>query len=89
LFKAILDRLGFTESQHEMNMKDISDGQKKKIFLAGSLCQEAHLYIWDDPLNYIDVIFRIQIEDLILIHQPTMMFVEHDYSFVEAITKIF
>ncbi|MDD3656560.1 MAG: Lsa family ABC-F type ribosomal protection protein, partial [Atribacterota bacterium] len=48
-------------------------------------CQEAHLYIWDEPLNYIDVISRIQIEDLILKHQPTMLFVEHDYSFVKAI----
>jgi lincosamide and streptogramin A transport system ATP-binding/permease protein len=86
LFKAVLDRLGFTESQHEMNMKEFSDGQKKKVYLAGSLCQEAHLYIWDEPLNYIDVISRIQIEDLILRDQPTMLFVEHDYSFVKAIT---
>jgi len=67
-------------------MKEFSDGQKKKVCLAGSLCQEAHLYIWDEPLNYIDVISRIQIEDLILKHQPTMLFVEHDYSFVKAIT---
>lgn len=86
LFKAVLDRLGFTESQHEINIKEFSDGQKKKVCLAGSLCQEAHLYIWDEPLNYIDVISRIQIQDLILKHQPTMLFVEHDYSFVKAIT---
>lgn len=86
LFKAILGRLGFTKAQHEMNMKEFSDGQKKKVFLARSLCQEAHLYIWDEPLNYIDVISRIQIEDLILKYQPTILFVEHDYSFVKAIT---
>ena len=85
LFKAVLNRLDFTTSQLEKDMRDFSDGQRKKVLLARSLCQEAHLYIWDEPLNFIDIISRIQIENLILKHQPTMLFVEHDRSFVEAV----
>ena len=60
-------------------------GQKKKTAMAHSLCQQANLYLWDEPLNYIDVISRLQIEDLILRCRPTMIFVEHDASFLQNI----
>ena len=66
-------------------MRFFSDGQKKKVLLARSLCEKAHLYIWDEPLNYIDVLSRMQIEELISQHRPTMFFVEHDSSFLSAV----
>jgi len=70
-------------------MSEFSMGQKKKVLLARSLCQRANLYIWDEPLNYIDVISRLQIETLILEYKPTMLFVEHDEAFVNDIaTKV-
>ena len=54
-----------------------------------SRCEQAHLYIWDEPLNYIDVLSRMQVEDLILGAEPAMVFVEHDEAFREKIaTKI-
>ena len=66
-------------------MEDFSDGQKKKVLITSSLLTPAHLYIWDEPLNYIDVFSRIQIEKLLLNYQPTMLFVEHDIRFREKI----
>lgn len=70
-------------------MADFSAGQKKKVLLAASLCQPKHLHIWDEPMNYFDVISRIQIEELLLKFQPTILFVEHDKVFCEKIaTKI-
>ena len=42
-----------------------SEGQKKKTLIAKSLCERAHLYIWDEPLNYIDIYSRLQIEELL------------------------
>lgn len=83
LFKAILQKLDFSRIQFEKKMEDYSGGQKKKVLIASSLCEEAHLYIWDEPLNYIDVISRMQIEDLLLTYKPTMLFVEHDSAFCE------
>ncbi|MDR0325154.1 MAG: ABC-F type ribosomal protection protein [Oscillospiraceae bacterium] len=85
LFKAILRKLDFSRAQFEKDMRDYSAGQKKKVLLARSLCQQAHLYIWDEPLNYIDVLSRIQIEKLILAYKPTLLFVEHDRAFCETI----
>ena len=89
LFKAILRKFDFSRTQFEKNIENFSGGQKKKVLIAKSLCEEAHIYIWDEPLNFIDVLSRIQIEDLILKYEPTMLFVEHDKVFSENIaTKI-
>jgi len=89
LFKAILRKLDFSRVQFEKDISAFSGGQKKKVLLAKSLCEPAHLHIWDEPLNFIDVISRMQIEDLLLEYEPTILFVEHDSEFRQNIaTKI-
>lgn len=85
LFKSILFKLDFLRVQFEKDIKDYSAGQKKKVLIARSLCERAHVYIWDEPLNYIDILSRMQIEELILTYKPTMIFIEHDKAFCENI----
>jgi len=85
LFCAILRQLDMERVQFSKNMEDFSEGQKKKVLIAASLLTPAHLYLWDEPLNYIDVFSRMQIEKLILSYQPTMLIVEHDVRFREKI----
>jgi lincosamide and streptogramin A transport system ATP-binding/permease protein len=69
------------------NMEDFSEGQKKKVLIAASLITPAHLYIWDEPLNFIDVFSRMQVEKLILQYNPTMLLVEHDVRFQEKVAS--
>lgn len=89
LFKAILHKTGFNKSQFGKDISEFSDGQKKKVTIARSLCEQAHLYVWDEPLNFVDVYSRIQIERLIAEFAPTMLLVEHDVAFRRKIaTKI-
>jgi lincosamide and streptogramin A transport system ATP-binding/permease protein len=85
VFKAILRKLDFSRRQFEKDMRDFSGGQKKKVLVARSLCEKAHLHIWDEPLNFIDVISRMQIEELLLKFTPTILFVEHDSAFCDNI----
>ncbi len=85
LFCAILRQLDMERVQFAKNMEEYSEGQKKKILLAASLMTPAHLYVWDEPLNYIDVFSRMQIEKLLEEYQPTMLFVEHDARFREKV----
>ena len=87
LFCTILRQLDFERAQFMKNIEEYSEGQKKKILLASSLLTPAHLYIWDEPLNYIDVFSRMQIEKLLLEYKPTMLFVEHDVRFRERIAS--
>lgn len=84
-YLTLLRKLGFARAQFEKDMADYSAGQKKKALLARSLCERAHLYVWDEPLNYIDVLSRMQIEQLLLEYRPTMLFVEHDAAFTRHI----
>ena len=89
LFLAMLAKLDVPKAQMEKDMSSLSAGQKKKVLLAKSICEPMHLHIWDEPMNYIDVISRMQIEELLLTFQPTILFVEHDKTFCERIsTKV-
>ncbi|MGL5433965.1 MAG: ribosomal protection-like ABC-F family protein [Lachnospiraceae bacterium] len=85
LLYTLLRKLDFSRQQLEKPIENYSEGQKKKVLIAGSLCQQAHLYLWDEPLNFIDVYSRIQIEKLLLEFQPTMLLVEHDEAFTKCV----
>ncbi len=86
LFLALLRKLGFNREQFATDISGFSDGQKKKLLIAASLCTPAHIYIWDEPLNYLDVVSRKQLEELIISCKPTMLIVEHDETFRRRIS---
>ena len=89
IFKAMLVKMGLSKNDFDTNIQDMSEGQKKKVLIAKSISEQANIYIWDEPLNYIDILTREQIEDTILNYNPTIIFVEHDERFIEKIaTKI-
>lgn len=84
-FLTVLRKLDFSRALFERDMGEYSAGQQKKVLLAASLCESAHLYLWDEPLNYIDLFSRMQLEELLLEYRPTLLFVEHDRAFREKI----
>ena len=89
IFKSMLVKMGLSQSDFDTNIQNMSEGQKKKVLIAKSISEQANIYIWDEPLNYIDILTREQIEDAILNYNPTIIFVEHDETFIEKIaTKI-
>lgn len=89
IFKAMLSKMGFSSVEFEKNIQELSEGQKKKVLIAKSISEQANVYIWDEPLNYIDILTRIQIEEAILKYKPTIIFVEHDETFIKKVaTKI-
>lgn len=85
LFFTILRKLDFTRGLFTRDMGSYSQGQKKKVLLAASLATPAHLYLWDEPLNYVDLLSRVQLENLILEYRPTMVLVEHDARFCRRV----
>ena len=89
IFKAMLSKMGVSSIEFERDISEFSEGQKKKVLIAKSITESANIYIWDEPLNYIDILTRIQIEEAIMKYKPTLIFVEHDETFVKNIsTKI-
>ncbi len=84
-FRQIMGSFGVSGDVFDRALETFSQGQLKKVDLVRSLLTEADLIIWDEPLNYIDVLSREQIEAAIVASGPTMVFVEHDQRFVDHI----
>lgn len=84
-FRQVLGSFGVKGNVFEQRLESFSQGQLKKIDLARSMVMPADVLIWDEPMNYIDVFSREQIETAILDSKPTMIFVEHDSRFVERV----
>ncbi|EFF62791.1 conserved domain protein [Turicibacter sanguinis PC909] len=53
--------------------------------MARSLYNPSQVLIWDEPLNGLDILSRKAIEEAILQSEPTMIFIEHDETFIEKI----
>ncbi|HHX0224851.1 TPA: ABC-F type ribosomal protection protein Lsa(A) [Enterococcus faecalis] len=81
-----LRKLGMERAVFTNRIEQMSMGQRKKVEVAKSLSQSAELYIWDEPLNYLDVFNHQQLEALILSVKPAMLVIEHDAHFMKKIT---
>lgn len=84
-----LKKLGLERTSFTTPIEHLSLGQQKKVALAASLVTPASLYVWDEPLNYLDLYNQDQLADSILAAKPTLLFVEHDQAFIDKVaTKI-
>lgn len=81
----ILRKLGMARETFTVPIQDMSMGQQKKVELARSLAQPANLYIWDEPLNYLDTYNQEQLIQLIKQSRPPMLIIEHDRHFIDTI----
>lgn len=80
-----LRKLGMTRQVFNTRIEHMSKGQQKRVALAKSLIEPANLYIWDEPLNYLDIDNQQQILNAIKKVNPTMLLVEHDQYFIKQI----
>jgi lincosamide and streptogramin A transport system ATP-binding/permease protein len=84
-FRQLMAALGVRGAALDQPLEHLSQGQLKKIELARSLTEPAHLYLWDEPLNYVDVDARERIEAALLESDAALIFVEHDARFVARV----
>ena len=68
-------------------IEHMSMGQQKKVELARSLATPAQLYIWDEPLNYLDTFNQDQLIQLIKEYRPPLLFTEHDQHFIKKVAS--
>ena len=75
------DIFDLPENFLERPLETYSSGELKKIDIARALSADNNVIFLDEPLNYMDVYFREQLERAILEYEPTIVFVEHDSRF--------
>lgn len=86
VFRTLLAHFNMQGEYFERPLETFSQGELKKIDIARALTQENHLLIMDEPLNYMDIHFRQQLEKALLQYRPTLIFVEHDTCFGNAVS---
>ena len=81
----VLRKLGMDRDTFVVPIQEMSMGQQKKVELARSLLIPAQLYLWDEPLNYLDTYNQAQLIQLVQEFKLPLLFVEHDRLFIDAV----
>lgn len=85
LLLTLLKKLGFERHTFDVLLENMSLGQQKKVELAASLATPAELYLWDEPLNYLDAYNQDQLLALLQETKPALLVIEHDQNFIDQI----
>ncbi len=84
-FRNIMGVMGVEGEVFDRPLETFSEGERKKVDLCRSFLAPHHLLLWDEPLNYLDIHSRQQIEEVLLEYTPSLIFVEHDRYFVDQV----
>jgi lincosamide and streptogramin A transport system ATP-binding/permease protein len=85
VFRCMLSYFNIHEEYFDRPLETYSQGELKKIDIARALSLENQIIILDEPLNYMDLYFREQLERALFHYKPTLIFVEHDKHFGEKL----
>lgn len=80
-----MEKLGITDLR-KRQIGALSGGQQQRVFLARALCQEAEIFLLDEPFVGVDMTTEEKIIDILkdlAAMGMTMMVVHHDLSSVE------
>ena len=82
-----LSRLGFSETQHELAVGDLSGGQLNRLMLARVLVGEPDVVLLDEPSNHMDLATLAMLEQYLAEEIPcAFLLVSHDRALLDAVT---
>ena len=84
-FDGICDAFDLPGDIYTRPLETFSSGELRKIDLARALSQPSDLLILDEPLNYMDYMFKMQLRKALTLQMITLIFVEHDKEFGKAV----
>jgi len=82
----LLERLGFTNTQLQTPVKDLSGGQRRRLQLLLILLDEPNVLVLDEPSNDLDTDMLAAMEDLLDTWPGTLLVVSHDRYLLERVT---
>ncbi len=72
------------------NLSELSGGELQRVLVAQALCEEADLYLFDEPSAYLDVEQRVHvaktIKECMTLREKTALVVDHDLLFLDYLS---
>lgn len=78
----ILSRTGI---DGDTDFNELSAGMKRRVLFARALARDPDLLLLDEPTNHLDIDSIVWMEEFLLRHIKTLLFVTHDRAFLERI----
>ena len=83
----VLYGLGFTRSEWDQSIDQLSGGQKTRALLARLLLEQPDLLILDEPTNHLDVEAVEWLEGLLRTWEGALLIVSHDRYFLDNVVN--
>jgi ABC transport system ATP-binding/permease protein len=77
----------FGLNNHQLNLKDLSGGEQRKIALSLGLSAPHQIVLWDEPTNHLDLETIEQFEDELNNSSKTFMIISHDRSLLNNVVE--
>ena len=85
----ILKGLGFSESEFDRQMSELSGGQKTRVSLGKLLVTKPDILLLDEPTNHLDMESIRWLEGFLMNYKGAVVIVSHDRYFLDrVVTKV-
>lgn len=84
----LIDKMQIESDLLEMNVKDLSGGQKSKVAFARLLFSNSDILLLDEPTNHLDIKTKDFVTNYLKNYRGTVLIISHDIDFLnEIVTK--
>lgn len=82
----IIEGMNISEKLLDLNLKNISGGQKSKVAFARLLYSKPEILLLDEPTNHLDLDTKDYIENTIKNYHGLVLVISHDIDFLNNVT---
>lgn len=83
--RGVLHGMGFAQFPVDMEIKDLSGGEKTRLALAKLLLQQPDVLLLDEPTNHLDIATLTWLEQYLRSYPGAILVVSHDRYFLDAL----
>ena len=83
--RAYISRFNFSGDDHHKRIKELSGGEKNRVFLASMLKEEGNVLLLDEPTNDLDVNTLRALEEALMEYPGCAVIISHDRYFLDRI----
>lgn len=82
----LLAQLGFSVTEHDFLVKNLSGGQQNRLMFARAVINEPNVILFDEPTNHLDLKTLVLFEHYLQDMRAAFLIISHDREFLDAVT---